>query len=73
MAVTRDQFYDDGTETHYRLAGAWCRFFLESERYREDFLVYARDAYRGKLQGDLSAYLGTDIPSLDASFEEYLR
>jgi hypothetical protein len=73
MSLTRDQFLQDRQDENYTQAGAWCRFFLESVHFREPFLIYARDAYRGKLRGDLSVYLGTDIASLEESFEEYLR
>ncbi len=60
---------------NYAQAMALTVFFLHGEegRYREAYLDYVADAYRGKLKPSLSQRLGVPYPTLDEQFKAYLR
>jgi hypothetical protein len=56
---------------HYAQAMAWTIFLMHSHggRYRDEFIDYVADAYRGRLGGrSLPARLGMDVKRLDEEF-----
>ncbi|MDB5352450.1 MAG: hypothetical protein JWN86_3697 [Planctomycetota bacterium] len=60
---------------NYAQAMALTAFFLNGENrtYREAFLDYVADAYRGKLKTPLSGRLGVPYTTLDAQFKAFLK
>jgi hypothetical protein len=69
--------------THYAQAMAWTMFFLlhNHGEYREPFLAYVRDAYRGRFRSGpggtgaprLLDRLGRPAPEIEADFLTYMR
>ena len=78
-AMGEDKFREDKDEAVYRnyaQAMALTVFLLHGEggRYREAFLDYVADAYRGKVKASsLADRLGVPFTTLDKQFKAYLK
>lgn len=70
---------EDNVYLHYAEGMALAVFLMQAddERYRETFLEYVRDAYRGRLKGGtgkpLKTRLGVSYETLDREFHTFLR
>jgi hypothetical protein len=80
VRLGRNEFNrDDLVHLHYAEAMALTVFLMraQNESYREPFLDYVKDAYRGRLRRDTGRSLAErlDIPykTLDAQLLEFLR
>jgi len=79
VALGEDAFMrDDGIFLRYQQAMALAVFLMQwhDTRYRDPFLDYVRDAYRGRMKGaarKLDDRLGQSYATLDAQFLEFLK
>jgi hypothetical protein len=80
VAMGQREFNDEERiYLHYQEAMALTVFFMQAEqgRYREGFLDYLKDAYRGRLKRtsglSLEARLGVPFAELDREFLAYLK
>jgi hypothetical protein len=70
---------DEAVHLHYAEAMALAVFLMQADdqRYREGFLDYVKDAYRGRLRRDasksLEERLGVSFSTLDSRFLKYLQ
>jgi hypothetical protein len=69
---------EESIHFHYKQAMAFAVFLMQwhDATYRDDFLDYVKDAYRGRIKGhngrSLPDHLGQDYPALDVQFRAFL-